>query len=167
MSSLYIGHAYSYYFVIFNFHANIYTLARQKYCARIQAMPTPYYMYKKYEILKLLVSFCRFVFTNSENENIYQKRRRSIIDIGYGSYFNSFTGEQKHKKSSLFVGLKVYSQAEKFLRLVRIKQKFIRIAYLYSKCTDCRIKLVITLIEQQCCSLRDCMCCFYSKHTTL
>jgi hypothetical protein len=28
-------------------------------------------MYKKYEILKLLVSFCRFVFTNSENENIY------------------------------------------------------------------------------------------------
>ena len=35
---------------------------------------------------------------------------------------------------------KVYSQAEKFIRLVRIKQKFIRIAYLYSKCTDCRIK---------------------------
>ena len=27
-----------------------------------------------------------------------------------------------------------------FIRLVRIKQKFIRIAYLYSKCTDCRIK---------------------------
>jgi hypothetical protein len=27
-----------------------------------------------------------------------RKRRRSIIDIGYGSYFNSFTGEQKHKK---------------------------------------------------------------------
>ena len=36
---------------------------------------------------------------------------------------------------------KVYSQAEKFIRLVRIKQKCIRIAYLYSKCTDCRIKL--------------------------
>ena len=34
---------------------------------------------------------------------------------------------------------KVYSQAEKFIRLVRIKQTFIRIAYLYSKCTDCRI----------------------------
>ena len=34
---------------------------------------------------------------------------------------------------------KVYSQAEKFISLVRIKQKFIRIAYLYSKCTDCRI----------------------------
>jgi hypothetical protein len=30
--------------------------------------------------------------------------------------------------------------AEKFIRLLRIKQKFIRIAYLYSKCTDCRIK---------------------------
>ena len=28
-------------------------------------------MYKTYENLKLLVSFCRFVFTNSENENIY------------------------------------------------------------------------------------------------
>ena len=38
---------------------------------------------------------------------------------------------------------KVYSQAEKFIRLVRIKQKFIRIAYLYSKCTDCRIKFKI------------------------
>ena len=34
---------------------------------------------------------------------------------------------------------KVYSQAEKFVRLVRIKQTFIRIAYLNSKCTDCRI----------------------------
>ena len=34
---------------------------------------------------------------------------------------------------------KVYSQAEKFIRLVRIKQIFFRIAYLYSKCTDCRI----------------------------
>jgi hypothetical protein len=42
---------------------------------------------------------------------------------------------------SLFVGLKVYSKAEKFIRLVRIKQKFIRIAYLYSKCTDCRINI--------------------------
>jgi hypothetical protein len=30
-----IGHAYSYYFVIFNFHSNIYTLARHKCCARI------------------------------------------------------------------------------------------------------------------------------------
>ena len=37
---------------------------------------------------------------------------------------------------------KVYSQAEKFIRLVRIKQKIIRIAYLYSKCTDCRINKV-------------------------
>ena len=39
---------------------------------------------------------------------------------------------------------KVYSQAEKFIRLVRIKQKFIRIAYLYSNCTDCRIKSLYT-----------------------
>ena len=30
-------------------------------------------------------------------------------------------------------------------RLVRIKQTFIRIAYLYSKCTDCRISLIILL----------------------
>ena len=33
-----------------------------------------------------------------------------------------------------------YRVPGKFIRLVRIKQKFIRIAYLYSKCTDCRIK---------------------------
>jgi hypothetical protein len=32
---------------------------------------------------------------------------------------------------------------EKFIRLVQIKQKFIRIAYLYSKCTDCRINDLI------------------------
>ena len=38
---------------------------------------------------------------------------------------------------------KVYSQAEKFIRLVRIKQKFIRIAYMYSKYTDCRINKFI------------------------
>ena len=30
---------------------------------------------------------------------------------------------------------------ETFIRLVRIKQKCIRIAYLYSKCTDCRITI--------------------------
>ena len=41
---------------------------------------------------------------------------------------------------SLFVDLKVYSQAEKCIRILRIKQKCICIAYLYSKCTDCRIK---------------------------
>ena len=32
-----------------------------------------------------------------------------------------------------------YRVPGKFIRLVRIKQKIIRIAYLYSKCTDCRI----------------------------
>ena len=30
-----------------------------------------------------------------------------------------------------------------FIRLVRIKQKCIRIEYLYSKCTDCRIKNIV------------------------
>ena len=33
-----------------------------------------------------------------------------------------------------------YRVPGKFICLVRIKQKFIRIAYLYRKCTDCRIK---------------------------
>jgi hypothetical protein len=56
-------------------------------------------MYKKYEILKLLVSFCRFVNLQIvRTKTFIRKRRRSIIDIGYGSYFNSFAGEQKHKK---------------------------------------------------------------------
>jgi hypothetical protein len=36
-----------------------------------------------------------------------------------------------------------YRVPGKFIRLVRIKQKFIRIAYLYSKCTDCRINVYI------------------------
>jgi hypothetical protein len=56
-------------------------------------------MYKIYETLKLLVSFCRFVNLQIvRTKTFIRKRRRSIIDIGYGSYFNSFTGEQKHKK---------------------------------------------------------------------
>ena len=42
-------------------------------------------------------------------------------------------GKFIRRLKSLFV------QYEKLIRLVRIKQKFIRIAYLYSKCTDCRI----------------------------
>ena len=33
----------------------------------------------------------------------------------------------------------MYSYAERCIRILRIKHKFIRIAYLYSKCTDCRI----------------------------
>jgi hypothetical protein len=35
--------------------------------------------------------------------------------------------------------LSMYYPARKCICLVRIKLKFIRIAYLYSKCTDCRI----------------------------
>ena len=39
-------------------------------------------MYKKYEILKLLVSFCRFVFINSENENIlYDGRLLTLVTV--------------------------------------------------------------------------------------
>ena len=36
-----------------------------------------------------------------------------------------------------------YREPGKFIRLVRIKQKIIHIAYLYSKCTDCRIHMFI------------------------
>jgi hypothetical protein len=36
-----------------------------------------------------------------------------------------------------------YRVPGKFIRLVRIKQKCIHIAYLYSKCTDCRINIYI------------------------
>ena len=42
----------------------------------------------------------------------------------------------------------LFVQYEKFIRLVRIKQKCIRIAYLYRKCTDCRIKEVFMLINK-------------------
>jgi hypothetical protein len=35
-----------------------------------------------------------------------------------------------------------YRVSGKFIRIVRIKQQFIRIAYLYSKCTDCRIRFL-------------------------
>ena len=36
-----------------------------------------------------------------------------------------------------------YRVPGKFIRLIRIKQKFIRMAYVYSKCTDCRINKFI------------------------
>ena len=36
-----------------------------------------------------------------------------------------------------------YRVPGKFIRLVRIKQKIIRVAYLYRKCTDCRINMYI------------------------
>ena len=36
-----------------------------------------------------------------------------------------------------------YRVPGKFIRIVRIKQKCIRIAYLYSKCTDCTINIII------------------------
>jgi hypothetical protein len=55
-------------------------------------------MYKKYEILKLLVSFFGLYLQIVRTKTFIRKKRRSIIDIGYDSYFNSFTGEQKHKK---------------------------------------------------------------------
>jgi hypothetical protein len=48
-------------------------------------------------------------------------------------------GKFIRRLKSLFV------EYEKFIRLVRIKQKFICIAYLYSKCTDCRINIFICL----------------------
>ena len=40
----------------------------------------------------------------------------------------------------------LFVQYEKFIHLVRIKQKFIRIAYLYSKCTDCRINIITSSV---------------------
>ena len=44
---------------------------------------------------------------------------------------------------------KIYSQAEKFIRIVRIKQKKFRIAYLYSKCTDCRINICTCTLQMR------------------
>ena len=50
------------------------------------------------------------------------------------SYLSSPSAVHSYRVPGKFI------RAEKFIRLVRIKQKCIRIAYLYSKCTDCRIK---------------------------
>jgi hypothetical protein len=50
-------------------------------------------------------------------------------------------GKFIRRLKSLFV------QYENFIRLVRIKQTFIRIVYLYSKCTDCRINTYTFLTD--------------------
>ena len=56
-------------------------------------------MYKKYEILKLLVSFCRFVNLQIvRTKTFIRKRRRRLLTLVMVNIFNSFTGEQKHKK---------------------------------------------------------------------
>jgi hypothetical protein len=36
----------------------------------------------------------------ARTKTFIRKRRRSIIDIGYGSYFNSFTGEKLQDKGN-------------------------------------------------------------------
>ena len=65
--------------------------------------------------------------------------RVTLVPVSYlsaPSAVHSYRVPEKfiRRLKSLFV------QYENFIRLVRIKKKFIRIAYLYSKCTDCRIK---------------------------
>jgi hypothetical protein len=63
-------------------------------------------MYKKYEILKLLVSFCRFVFTNSE-------KRKHLLEKDDGRLLTLVTvhiltpsQESKNTKSSsgIYIG---------------------------------------------------------------
>ena len=44
---VYVNNKKTLYVVIFNFHSNIFTLARQKCCASIQVMPTAYYIRHK------------------------------------------------------------------------------------------------------------------------
>ena len=56
-------------------------------------------MYKKYEILELLVSFCRFVNLQIvRTKTVIRKRRRRLLTLVTVNIFNYFTGEQKHKK---------------------------------------------------------------------
>jgi hypothetical protein len=49
-----------------------------------------------------MISFILFHFVGlylvARTKTFIRKRRWSIIDIGYGSYCTSFTGEQKHNK---------------------------------------------------------------------
>ena len=63
------------------------------------------------------------------------------------SYLSAPSSEHSYRVPGKFIrrlkSLFVYY--EKFIRLVRIKQKFIRIAYLYSTCTDCRINNIYKL----------------------
>jgi hypothetical protein len=63
------------------------------------------------------------------------------------SYLSAPSAEHSYRVPGKFIrrlkSLFVYY--EKFIRLVRIKQKFIHIAYLYSKCTDCRINNIYKL----------------------
>ena len=76
-------------------------------------------MYKKYEILELLVSFCRFVNLQIvRTKTFIRKRRRRLLTL---VTVNILTPSQESKNTkkqfrnlwaglkSLFVGLKVYS----------------------------------------------------------
>ena len=58
---------------------------------------------------------------------------KSPMISGYAVHSYRVPGKFIRRLKTLFVGWKVYSSTTN-------KAKFIRIAYLYSKCTDCRIK---------------------------
>ena len=62
--------------------------------------------------------------------------RVTLVPVSYLSVLSA-VHSYRVSQESLFV------QYEKFIRLVRIKQECIRIAYLYNKCTDCRINTYI------------------------
>jgi hypothetical protein len=88
----------------------------------------------------------------SDLDNKYRNKRHSspFINVVKGvffvvrvtlvpvSYLSAPSAVHSYRVPGKFIR-RLKSLFGKFIRLVRIKQKFIRIAYLYSKCTDCRI----------------------------
>ena len=55
-------------------------------------------MYKKYEILKLLVSFCRFVFTNSEKrKHLLEKDDGRLLTLVMVHILTPFQESKKTK----------------------------------------------------------------------
>ena len=104
--------------------------------------------------------YCVYLAMSKKSENLSDlnkkdrnKRRASpFINVVKGvffvvrvtlvpvSYLSAPAAVHRYRVPGKFICIVV-----KIICLVRIKQKIIRIAYLYSKCTDCRINMDISI----------------------
>ena len=92
-------------------------------------------------------AYCVYPAMSNESENLsdLDKKDRNkchsspFINVVKGVFFMVRVTLVPVSYLSALSAVHSYRVPGKFIRLVRIKQKFIRIAYLYSKCTDCRI----------------------------
>jgi hypothetical protein len=103
--------------------------------------------YKWILYLTTMYVYCVYPAMSKKSENLsdlnkkerYKRHSSPFINVVKGVFFLVRVTLVPVSYLSAPSAVHSYRVPGKFIRLVRIKQTFIRIAYLYSKCTDCRI----------------------------